>query len=291
MYKVTLFKHQLHKYGEHRTLDFKELSAFMVSQSTNKVDGSVEDVKANVEGFTACHCRNSRRSLAFSPESNLMVLDFDCKKKTKVNMKSVWERYEGARILYTTPSHTHDAPRFRLLIPLSRPIDNKPDYRAMAKYFITRYFKEEAPEIDKASLNLVMLWALPCNGAKVSASCGDPYIVFVPPPEPVPTYKTSEYTYDSTGRDRAKNYVMTTIQNVREQLNSTGAGNRNRTVNGAGYSLGRLIPSGMLTEGEAISVIADSVCFQSLAHDDGLESAKKSMMSGIVTGKQMGKVL
>lgn len=279
--------------GKHLFFDFRQFGSYIKAIAAQQIEGSKARAKALTAQFAACQCQDKSRRLNSKPISTLLVIDFDCQPGNLIDMTRAFSRYDGRRLLYTTPSHEAAVPRFRICIPLSRTIGCKVEWKRMASFFIEHYFQEELPAIDKmASCSIVHLWKAPCNSALVLAVDGTPYEPYIPPAPPVPPALDLKdmLTYPE-GKTRAERYVIATIENVQQQLQSAPDGHRNHAINSAGHGLGKLIPSGLLTEQEVISIIVQSATFIQIAEEDGLTQAKATMRSGIEAGKRKGHSL
>jgi len=276
--------------GEHLFFDFNQFSKYIKRLASEHIPGSKTQAKYKCKQFSACHCKDRSRLLRSHPVSSLLVIDFDCKPGNTVDMTAALSRYEGRRLLYTTPSHEADVPRFRICVPLTRTIDTKAEWRRMAGFFIEHYFREEIEVVDKpCCLDMVHLWKSPCNGATVLSVDGTPYEPYIPPAPPVkPAPDLTDMLTYPEGNKRAVRYVKATIAGVIEELTSAVEGKRNYAINYAGYGLGKLIHTGLLNEDEILSIVSHTNSFIQIAEEDGLQSALATLRSGIEGGKRKG---
>lgn len=282
--------------GKHRSFDFDEFHAFLKMMAAETFEGTKAQVKDKAREFTACQCKDGSRRLLSYPVSTMLVIDFDCNPDSVVDMVKVFSRYSGRRLLYTTPSHETMVPRFRICIPLSRTVIDRDEWKRMAGFFIDHYYDKETEVRDgkgnscidrMASCSMVHLWKAPCNDATVMAVDGKAYEPYIPPaPALPPAIDLSDMITYPEGKLRAVNYVKAAIRNVQDELNSVGEGYRNQAINSAAHGLARFIASGLLNEAEIENIIINTGAFMQIAEEDGLNTAKSTLRSGLQAGKR-----
>lgn len=77
--------------------------------------------KKSVAGYSLASFQGNRRSLARVEQVFGLVLDIDHGDPTVKKIKRVFDDTRG--VIYTTHSHEPEAPRFRVVVPYSRPVD------------------------------------------------------------------------------------------------------------------------------------------------------------------------
>ncbi|MDO5829136.1 MAG: hypothetical protein Q4Q25_03195 [Methanocorpusculum sp.] len=88
-------------------------------QMTRDERANVKDVGGFVGGVVA----GGRRSRNSITERQLVSLDVDYFTGTAEELMQDWDMYVGyTALIHTTHSHRPDHPRYRMLIPLSRPV-------------------------------------------------------------------------------------------------------------------------------------------------------------------------
>ncbi|WP_339013418.1 phage/plasmid primase, P4 family [Lactococcus garvieae] len=90
-----------------------------VAEYTKMTTAQKSGVK-DVGGFVAGHLKNGQRKKGHVVERSMITLDADTPRK------ELWEdflmMYDCTALLYSTHSHKPDKPRYRIIIPLSRPV-------------------------------------------------------------------------------------------------------------------------------------------------------------------------
>ena len=105
-----------------------------------KMPKAERDKAKDKGGFVAGLLRDNRRKRENVASRSMLTLDCDNAEVGFINRFSTECRYEAC--LYTTHGHRSDAPRVRIIVPLTR--DTTPDeYGAISRYF--------AAEIGRAS--------------------------------------------------------------------------------------------------------------------------------------------
>ena len=99
---------------EHPTVTQETVSEY--TKMTTAQKGEVKDVG----GFVAGHLKNGQRKKGNVVQRSMITLDADYPRK------ELWDdfliMYDCAALLYSTHSHKPEKPRYRLIIPLSRPV-------------------------------------------------------------------------------------------------------------------------------------------------------------------------
>jgi putative DNA primase/helicase len=124
----------------------------------------------NVGGYVGGCFSKQKRVKSDFVSAGVISLDFD----KDVKLSDVWGNFcilEWAGLVYTTHSHTPGNDRFRLVIPLSRPV-NAGEYAALARGIVTRM---GSPAVDEGSYQAerVMFWPSTSEGGEFISHYAD----------------------------------------------------------------------------------------------------------------------
>ena len=117
-------------------------------------------VKSNMPLLSPAVTGGKRRSIENTVYCGCLVFDYD---KGNMSPQLPLQRFKDtAIIVYSSFSSTADAPRFRVILPISRYI-NTDEYRGIADYLLTTKFPDRPYERawDRCSLNPACLYYLP----------------------------------------------------------------------------------------------------------------------------------
>jgi hypothetical protein len=185
---------------------------------------------------------------------------------------------------HTTWSHTPQAPRWRVVIPLARPVP--------ATSWRDVWLRARAalcPEADPSCKDPSRQYYLPSHGGGVSARSTfhegallDP--AALPELPPVPRPPKAQRVRVSGDRRRGAAYM----EKVIAELEKTPPGGRNSALNHAAWTLGRWIAAGALDQGEVEDALYVAALHNGLVSDpkDGPRKTWATIRSGLGAGLQ-----
>jgi len=194
------------------------------------------------------------------------------------------------RVNHTTWSHRPDAPKGRLIIPLTTPVpaDEWPDTWRRARAAL-------CPEADPQCKDASRQYFLPSRppGATQDAAFRpgellDPSALPVQAAEPrraemqrvAPAQNPRTPT--ASDRQRGAAYMTRVISN----LEATGPGERNAALNRSAWTLGRWVAAGALDQAEVEDNLYSAAMHISLVADDGPRQCWATIRSGLGAGLQ-----
>jgi hypothetical protein len=194
------------------------------------------------------------------------------------------------RINHTTWSHRPDAPKWRLILPLTTPVGaaDWPDTWRRARSAL-------CPEADPQCKDPSRQYFLPSRppGAMQDAAYR-PGEVLDPSKLPHQADETSRHEMarlqatqnlrPPTDGDRRRGAAY--LAKVVANLEATGPGERNATLNRAAWTLGRWIAAGALDQAEVEDKLYDAAMHISLVADDGVRQCWSTIRSGLGAGLQ-----
>lgn len=147
-------------------------------------------------GWSACHCEPPRRKADNVVGLSAIVLDYDSGSTSLDEAAELWGDHYGA--IHTTRSHTVDAPRFRVVLPLSRVIT--PDQFVVIWRWASKIATGAGHRIDVKTKDPARLWYRPglTDGYETRRLEGTPL-----DPDPILTshaYEQNEKQRSSTDR-------------------------------------------------------------------------------------------
>jgi hypothetical protein len=193
-------------------------------------------------------------------------------------------------IAHTTWSHRPEAPRWRVVVPLARPVPvsgwHKVWQRARAAL---------CPEADPSCKDASRQYFLPSFGPSgiPESSCHDgefldPATLPALPEAPgavsrgIPALHGQRRATQGSLNGRAERYMSTVISN----LSTVQPGNRNCALNQAAWSLGRWVAAGALDQATAEDQLYAAAQDNGLVADDGERQTWATIRSGIGAGLQ-----
>jgi hypothetical protein len=193
------------------------------------------------------------------------------------------KRLEGVYWLgHTTWSHTPQAPRWRVIIPLARPVP--------ARQWTDVWRRARAslcPEADPACKDPSRAYWLPSHDGGVSAKTRrheapllDPWTLPELPVEPRPKAPGLSRTPVSRDRRRSEAYMAQVLDN----LASVQPGGRNAALNHAAWTLGHWVAAGALEQGEVEDALYAAAERNGLLADDGPRQTWATIRSGLSKG-------
>lgn len=112
----------------------------------------------NIGGYVGSRFNSKSRSKKSVIDAQIISLDFD----REVDFSDVWGAFrllEFTGLIYTTYSHTPENNRFRIVVPLSRPV-NATEYPIIAHEVVLRL---GSPNIDEGSYQAERLFYWPAT--------------------------------------------------------------------------------------------------------------------------------
>jgi hypothetical protein len=180
---------------------------------------------------------------------------------------------------HTTWSHTPQAPRWRVVIPLVAPVP-----AAQWSDVWRRARAALCPEADPVCKDPSRAYWLPSHDGGVSAKTTrhegpllDPSTLPELPVEPRPVSTARPRTPVSGDRRRGEAYMTHVLNN----LISVGPGGRNAALNGAAWTLGRWVAAGALEQSEVEDGLYDAAERNGLVADDGQRQTWATIRSGL----------
>ena len=130
-------------------------------QEYSKMKKNDREAAKDKGGFVGGRLKNNRRKVEAVVNRSMLTLDVDNAETGFIERFTTGCRYTA--VLYTTHSHTPEAPRVRLLLPFTR--DISPDeYVAIARYFAAEWGIDQFDECSY-KVNQLMYWpTTPSNG-------------------------------------------------------------------------------------------------------------------------------
>lgn len=196
--------------------------------------------------FTTWHADNWRHSKNYTAGQHL-GLDFDAGDASSTIPGLLASPFiaKHSSILYTSPSHTADAPRARAVFLLDAPIMQAENYALAATALLWLF-----SGADRACKDAARFW----YGSK---GCE---LEFVDHVLPLATVKHLIRQYQATGQrerqrheraatgDVSDGYVAAALKNETENVRTAYQGQRNHTLNVAAFNLYRFLATGQLQQ-------------------------------------------
>jgi hypothetical protein len=207
-------------------------------------------------------------------------LVFDCDRVTPDP-----ERLEGVYwVGHTTWSNKPQAPRWRVIIPLARPVP-----AAQWRDTWRRARAALCPEADPACKDPSRAYWLPSHDGGVSAKQRrhegpllDPSTLPELPVEPRPVSTARPRTPVSGDRRRGEAYMAQVLDN----LASVQPGGRNAALNHAAWTLGHWVAAGALEQADVEDELYNAAEHNGLVADDGQRQVWATIRSGFSFGLQ-----
>jgi putative DNA primase/helicase len=260
--RITLWKNREDKIG--RTVEGTWQELFREHFSTaRKYSG--DDV---LPGWSPATFDGAGRRKANARDLCALVLDYDntCPLDEAIEL---WSIYWG--IAHTSKSHTEEANRFRVVLPLSRFVT--PGEHAEVWAWANQL---ACGKIDGQCKDASRFWYLPVRKGggiykcvelsgevlDVDAVLESARTAQVEDEErempPVREYQPFDYRGDTREQRRVEKYLAKAIENGCNELRSAGRGQRNNTASSVAFSLGGLVGGGYLTEEQVFDALFDA---------------------------------
>ena len=192
--------------------------------------------------------------------------DYDGETITLDRAKSVLTRSGIAAILYTSPSHTEDTPRWRILCPTSKQLPPSERAKLVARvnglfvgalagesftlsqsYFFGSISANPSHEVVAVEGRAIDLASELDDGA-----VGRPQKEALPPRADVPAYRRSTQNGGTA-------YGLAALDGECQAIRTAPDGSKHATLNKAAYSIGGLVSSGDLEGGPAFAELSASL--------------------------------
>lgn len=268
-------------------LDWRGLCALLQRRSTRaQKDGPL------LSG--ACYPTGTTRGNDGVSAVSLAILDFDDgtpQSEIEAGAASLNSGAGAAAFIYSTYSHTPEAPKFRLVLPLTTPtiasdwpdvwkrlalaFDGKPDRSAKDAARIhylpscprNRAGDAVAVEIGGAPLDVATLPELPKDAPRTSA----PFVANI---------GALDGNAVGAANGFADPYALTAFKNEVERVASAPNGTRNPTLNRAALSLGHFTGAGRLQRWEVESDLERAALSAGLSKDEARATIKSGLDAG-----------
>lgn len=157
------------KKWSNKTITFGELCGWLENtiRTTETVEEYQKMKRAEREaakdkgGFVGGQLKGGRRKRENVVSRSMLTMDVDKGEKGFIESYEMLASYTS--VLYTTHGHTPEAPRFRIIIPLTR--DVTPDeYQAIARYFAAEWSIDQFDECSYRPHQLMYWPTTPSNG-------------------------------------------------------------------------------------------------------------------------------
>jgi hypothetical protein len=189
-------------------------------------------------------------------------------------------------IAHTTWSHTPEAPRWRLILPLVKavPVRQWTDVWQRAHAALS-------PEADPACKDPSRAYWLPSHPAQqtplVKVHQGPLLVTRELPTLPKPKMarrRLSRARSEGTESQRSRAYLAKVIAT----LQVAAPGNRNAALNRAAWTLGRWIAGGLLQQAEIEELLYEAAEINGLLREDGERQVWATIRSGLAAGQREG---
>jgi hypothetical protein len=227
------------------------------------------------------------------------VGDFD----TGIDLYEIVPRLQErglAWVAHTTHSHLVEHPKFRVIVPFSRPVPAV-EWPATWTRLAHHLF---GLALDPAAKDASRIYYLPSHapGAEhgafaVEGEALDPASLpdvpmldeayQLPPSRGLPNI----LPLPNTDRAREERYALKALQAECQELSAAGKGVRNNRLNEAAFSLGQLVGAGLLGRGIVEGALEASALACGLVTDDGIGSVRASIKSGLDSGATQPRTL
>jgi hypothetical protein len=238
--------------------------------------------------------RTDRGSLR--SDRNLLTIhgvegDYDGEQITLDRARRVLEQAGLAAILYTSPSHTPQAPRWRVLCPTSVSLPPADRARLLARLnglFVGALSRESWTlsqsyyygAVGEAPHHAVI--AIDGRPIDMAADLDAGAISKPGPPKPDPVAYT--YQPQTLGDGIASPYARRALENECHAIASAPDGGKHHALNKAAYSIGGLVSAGEIDEGYAFGSLSDALsAIRSRCED--FAAAERTLRQGFEDGK------
>ena len=231
---------------------------------------------------------NGKRAKANARQVCALVLDYDGGAAPLDAVRPLDER-GVCYILHTTHSHTPDAPKFRVVIPLARPVSAEvwPDFYPRA----ARFFGQG--KTDEKCKDASRLYFLPSHPKNREADAFSFYFPGEPlDPDDVPTDASQQqgkapqrHTARASGDLRP--YVRAAFERELNSVARAAEGSRNDALNRAAFNLFQIVASGELDAGTVEGALLDAATGNGLTEAEARRTLQSARDAGLKSPRQM----
>lgn len=223
--------------------------------------------------FTTWH--DGRRSIEHFISGQHIGVDMDCgdeRATFDALLRHEWVRMY-ASILYTTPSHTPENPRARVLFLLDKPIDSAAGYSEAAKFVISQFSGADVACSDASrffygSLNCDLL--IPENYLPL-AHLRHYYAAWK---------RTQPQEARPTASAERKGDTPSLFEKLVAEMAMTREGMRNHTLNRVAFLAGKLVAEGGITDTDAESRLLQAALQSGLPDSEAKKTIKRAISQG-----------
>jgi hypothetical protein len=247
--------------------------------------------KADGQGWSPATFTADQRSMKNVKSVSCLVLDYD---SGKTNAQSAfefwsWTAFESlekkvsttACLVHTSFSHTPEKPKFRVVMPFSRPVDAN-EFRAIWNYAANQAEKA-GHEIDPACKDPSRMWLLPaCRPGGKPA-----FLVHDDTASPLDVrrmlkecgYKAKTPVHGSP--TTVLSLAEPAFDDLLDQIQRAPQGERNATLNRASFMAGRYVGAGRLDHGRTLRELADAGVAAGLDIGEVQSTVERALERGI----------
>jgi len=193
--------------------------------------------------------------------------DYDGEQLTLDRAATILRSADLAAILYTSPSHTEDAPRWRVLCPLSAPV--APDDRAALLARVNGLFVGALSRESFTRSQAYYYGRVFGNNAHTVTSIEGRFLdhatdldkeaVGRPSRAVASTTPPPTHSPPAPRHDGGTAYGRAALDMECDNIRRAGDGSKHDTLNKAAFSIGGLVAAGELLEGEAFAALGDAL--------------------------------
>lgn len=215
--------------------------------------------KLQSKGWSPATFAGDKRAKAGVEQVYALVLDYEAVEgETPASVEDALDLWQGLRLLlHTSYSHAPDRPRFRVILPLTRPVTG-PEYSLLWRWAASRCAEAGHP-IDEACRDPSRLWFLPAippggeasyrveRGAggdlDVEAALAEQREREAPPPPPPPRPRPSTPSSEA-GPER---YLDKALEGAADDVRCAPKGSRHNVIRSRAYHLAGFIHTGLIS--------------------------------------------
>ena len=161
------------KNWQNRTITFTELkhklqTTIRTSETVDEYRHGTKELRQKAKdhgGFVGGYLKDGKRIAGSVLKRSMLTLDADNAESNFI--QHITEESDVAFILYTTHGHTREAPRVRIVVPLTR--DVTPDeFNALSRYFADKWGVEQFDPVSFRPMQLMFWPSTPKDGEYIS---------------------------------------------------------------------------------------------------------------------------
>ncbi|MBI3204510.1 MAG: hypothetical protein HYZ29_23445 [Myxococcales bacterium] len=283
MASVTLWRNLAATTGQRRDAPWAE--TFDLLRKPRRFRGEHEQ-----PGWSPAVFEGNERKKANVREVAAIALDYDSGATTLDAAKQVWGGFYG--FIHTTKSHTQNAHRFRVVLPLARSVT--PEEHAELWQWAAKRAAAAGHRIDGQTKDPSRFWFMPSGDVECIDLTGetlDPDRALaehrrdLEPMQPAPTSRPSVgHESDKRRRrylERRRRYLEGAMDSAIAAVRSAQNGERNATLNAKAFGLGQLVASGAL---DAVAV-REAMCGAGRAAGLGQSEIERTIASALAASR------